>query len=67
MPSPDQSNRLIPMSDAVITGSSINKLSLPSTLISIVRLEISAPGANSSAQFVLACKPMDGLAPTVSS
>ena len=67
IPSPDQSNRLIPISDAVITGSSIIMLLLPSTLISIVKLEISAPGANSSAQFALACKPILGSAPTASS
>ena len=66
MPKPDQSKRLIPISAAVIIGSSIIKLSLPFTLTSIVKLEISAPGAKFKPQFAFACMPMVGFAPTAS-
>ena len=67
MPKPFQSNRLMPTSLAVITGSWINIPSLPFTLTSIVTFDRRAPGANSSPQFALADTPILGSAPIASS
>ena len=53
IPSPLQSNKLIPISEAVRIGSSISKPSLPFTLNCKETFDKSAPGANSNCHSVV--------------